>query len=174
MSGSDQEDLPDVQQLSRGPPGCSRLVGRLSRMSGCPYRMIGSGRKALPDVREWSAGPPKYPEVVGSPSRMSAGPPVVREWTADPPGCLAVVGGPPGCPESSRMCGKPSRLSESGQETLPNVQDATLDIWEWSGGYHGCSGVVGRHYRMSGMSSWMSGNGRDALLDYQKWSAGPL
>ena len=76
--------------------------------------------------------------------------------------------------ETSRMCGRPSQLSESGQETLPNARDATLDIWEWSGGYPGCSGVVERHYQMSGMPSRMYGSGRDALLDYQKWSGGPL
>ena len=51
MSGSGLEALPNVRELSEGPPGCPVVVGRLSRMSV-------SGREALPDVRKWSGGPP--------------------------------------------------------------------------------------------------------------------
>ena len=40
------EALPDVRQLSVGPPGCPVVVKSPSRMSG-------SGREALPVVREW-------------------------------------------------------------------------------------------------------------------------
>ena len=46
-----QESLLDIRKWSGGPPGCPRVVGR-------PTRMSGSGREALLDVWEWSEGPP--------------------------------------------------------------------------------------------------------------------
>ena len=42
-------------------------------------------------------------------------------------------GGLPGCP---RVVGRPSRKSESGRETIPDVREwleAFLDVREWSG-----------------------------------------
>ena len=57
------EALLDFREWSRGPLGCSGVVGRPSHMSG-------SGREALPYVRERSGGPPIWPGVVGRHSRM--------------------------------------------------------------------------------------------------------
>ena len=57
------------------------------------------------------------------------------------------------------MAVKPSRISGSGPEALPDVQ-------LWSGGPPGCSGVVAR-------SSRMTGRGREALPDDREWSEGP-
>ena len=81
------EALTNIWEWSGGPPGCSKLVGR-------PSRMFGSGRETLPNVPEWSGVPPgclgvvggpyKYPGVVGRPSRMSRSGretlPNVPEW----------------------------------------------------------------------------------------------
>ena len=70
----------------------------------------------------------------------------------------------------SLMGGSPFRMSERGQETLPNVQkwwaallddreasrmsgsglEALPDGREWLGGSHGYPGVVGRPFQMSG------------------------
>ena len=47
MSGSGQDDLPDVWEWSVGPPGCPGVVGRSSWKSG-------SGREYLPDIQKWS------------------------------------------------------------------------------------------------------------------------
>ena len=58
MTGSVRLALPDVQQLSRGPPGSPGVVGRTTRMSG-------SGPESLPVVWEWSGGSPGCPGVVG-------------------------------------------------------------------------------------------------------------
>ena len=73
--------------------------------------MYGIGREALlgtleviPDVREWSGGPRGCPGVYGEAI------PDVREWLRGPPGCPGVVG-------------KPSRMTGSGRETLPNVRE---------------------------------------------------
>ena len=44
---SDQGALMDIQEWSKGPPGCPGVVGSLSRMSK-------SGRETFPDVWEWS------------------------------------------------------------------------------------------------------------------------
>ena len=49
-------------------------------------------------------------------------------------------------------------MTESGRETLPNVWDALMDIWEWSEGSPGFPKVVGR-------PSLMSGSGRESLRD---------
>ena len=57
------------------------------------------------------------------------------------------------------MVERPSRMSGSCREALPDVQ-------KWSGGPPGCPGVVGRPYRMSG-------SGREAFRDGRKWSGGP-
>ena len=50
MSECDLEDLPDLQELSGGPPGLLGVVGKFSRMCG-------SGRETLSDEQEWSGGP---------------------------------------------------------------------------------------------------------------------
>ena len=52
------EPLPDVRYWSINPPGCLRLVGRVSRMSG-------SGQEAYPHVQEWSGCFPRSARVVG-------------------------------------------------------------------------------------------------------------
>ena len=77
-SGSGREAFPDVRdalpvvcEWLGGPPGCSRVVERPSRMFRRPSRMSGSGWEALPEVREWSGGPPGGLRVVESPSWMS-------------------------------------------------------------------------------------------------------
>ena len=97
MSGSGRDALPDVRQLSRGPTGCPAVVGTPSRLSG-------SGREALPNVREWSGCPPGCQGVVG------VALPEVREWSGGLPGCSGVVG-------------RTSRMSGSGREALPDVQE---------------------------------------------------
>ena len=80
----------------------------------------------------------------------------------------------------------PFRISGSGRETLPNVREcwgafadvreasrksgsgreALPDVREWSEAIPKCTGVVGRHTRMSG-SGWrpsrMFGRGRETL-----------
>ena len=58
MSGSGREALPNVRELSVGPPECAGVVERTSQMSG-------SGLEALPDVWELSEGLPRCPGVVG-------------------------------------------------------------------------------------------------------------
>ena len=78
MSGSSLEALLDVREWSRGPPGCTGVLGRHSRMSGSGslgpsgclgvvgrhFRMFRSGREALPDVRKCLEGIPGCPGVV--------------------------------------------------------------------------------------------------------------
>ena len=91
--------------------------------------MSGSGQTTLPDVREWSGDHPRCPGVVGR--------------TA---GCPGVVEVPYGY---SGVVGRPSRMSESGWNALPDVR-------EWSGGPPKCPGEVRR-------PSKMSGNGGEAL-----------
>ena len=49
MTVSGREALPDDREWSEGPPGCSGVVGRPSRMSVC-------GREALLDVQKGSVG----------------------------------------------------------------------------------------------------------------------
>ena len=84
--------------------------------------------------------------------------PDVREWSGGPPGCLGVVG-------------RPSQMSGSGRESLPDVwggrealpdvwggQEALLHVRKWLGVLPGCPGVVGR-------SSRMPGSGREAFSD---------
>ena len=58
---------------------------------------VRGGWESLSDVREWLGGYPECPRVVGKPSRLSG------------------------------VVGRLSRMSGSGQEALPCVQ-------EWSGG----------------------------------------
>ena len=86
--------------------------------------------------------------------------PDVREWS----------GGPPWRPE---VVGMPYRMSGSGRLAIPDVR-------EWSGGHSGCPRVVGRPCRRSVRLVWMSGSGRESLLDVQKarldvrvWLRGP-
>ena len=143
MSGSCRETLldacegwgalPDVRQLSGGPPGCPGVVGSPSQMSG-------SGRESLPDVWEWSGGSPGCPGVVVRLSWISRSGrkalPDVWEWKGGPPGCQRVVG------RRSRMSGsgrKAPRMSGIVRIALPDVRG-------WSGGPLGCSGVVGRPF----------------------------
>ena len=78
--------------------------------------MSGCGRKALSDVREWSEGTPGCTGVVGWPS-----------------GCLGVVR-------------RPSRMSWSGREALPDVRMCFPTI-------PGYSGERLDHYRTSGRAS---------------------
>ena len=83
MSGSGQEDHPDVrewsgvvgrpsrmsgsgQEWSEGTPGCLGVVGRPPVFPG----VVKNGGEALLDVQEWSGGPPGCPGVVGKPFRM--------------------------------------------------------------------------------------------------------
>ena len=72
-----------------------------------------SGRDGFPDVRERLGGPQD-----------------VREWSRWPPGCPVVVG------RSFRMSHvvrRPSRMSASGREALPDVRecsDALPDVRE--------------------------------------------
>ena len=66
----------------------------------------------------------------------------------------------------SRICGKPSRMSCSGQEAFPNVREALPDFLEWSGRPPGCPLVVHRPSRMSG-------SGREALPNIREWSERP-
>ena len=75
--------------------------------------MSGSDREAHPDVREWSGGLPNVRELFGVPHE-----------------CLEVVE-------------RPSRMSGSGWESLP-------DGWEWSKDYPECPGVFKRPSRISG------------------------
>ena len=59
-------------------------------------------------------------------------------------------------------------MSGSDREALPNVQEwseAIRDVREWSGGSHGCNGVVGSPSRMSG-------SGQHILPDVREWSGG--
>ena len=50
------------------------------------------------------------------------------------------------------MSARPSQMTGSGRESLP-------DVWEWSRGPLGCPGVVRRLSRMSGGPSRMFGSG---------------
>ena len=59
-----REVFSDVQEWSSGPPGCQRVIGMPSRMSG-------SGREAIKNVRELSGGPPGYSGMVRRPLRIS-------------------------------------------------------------------------------------------------------
>ena len=43
--------LSDVQEWSRGPPGCPGVVGKPYRMSRRPSQMFVSVQKSLPDDR---------------------------------------------------------------------------------------------------------------------------
>ena len=78
---------------------------------------------------------------------------VVWDWSGDLPGCPRVIG-------------RPSWMSGSGGETLPNVRVRSGGppgcLW-WSGGPHRCPGVVGS---LSGLS----GSGRESLPDVREWS----
>ena len=188
MSRSGREALLDVRKWSGGSPGCLGVVGRpppdvhewSEDATGCPgvveyhYRMFGIGQETLPNGREWLRGSPKYARVVRRPSRKfgsvreahsnvretlpnfrewSRGPPEGAEWSANLSKC---PGGPPGC---LGLVGRPSRMSKSDRETLP-------DVWEWSGHPPKCPGEVGRPSRM-----FLSG--RLALPDVREWSGVP-
>ena len=56
------------------------------------------------------------------------------------------------------MSWRPSWMSESGQETLPDVWDWSGDLSKCPGGSPECLGVVGRPFRMSK-------SGRETLLN---------
>ena len=65
LSGSDRETLPDVQEWSGDPPGCSGVVGWPTRMSGSGRETLPDvliARETLPDVQEWSEILPNVPE----------------------------------------------------------------------------------------------------------------
>ena len=64
------------------------------------------------------------------------------------------------------MVERPSRMSGSGQKSLPEVREALSNIREFLEGPPGCSRVVGRPSRMSG-------SGREALPNVRVWSGGP-
>ena len=141
-------------------------------MFSSPYRMSSSGWLALSDVREWLRGPPGCPTVDVRPFQMfrSGGrPPDVRETSRisksvrKDPECPGVVG------KTSWMSGRPSQMSGSGREAVPDVR-------EWSKDYLECLRVVKRPTQMSKSGrrpSRMSGSGREAVLDVQEWSRGP-
>ena len=93
MSGSCREALPNIQELSVDSPGFPVVVGITSQMSG-------SGWESLPLVREYWEPPPEC--LGGNPS------------------CPGMVGGSSGCPG---VVERPSRISGSGREALPNVQE---------------------------------------------------
>ena len=46
-------------EWSEGPPGCPRVVGKTTQMTGSGRKSLPSGLEALPDVREWSGAPPR-------------------------------------------------------------------------------------------------------------------
>ena len=62
--------------------------------------------------------------------------------------------------------GGPTRVLESGLETLLNVQESLPDVREWSGVFLECPGVVVS-------PSWMSESGRESLLNVREWLGGP-
>ena len=61
------------------------------------------------------------------------------------------------------MCGSGPDTLPDVRKDLPDVRKSLPDVREWSGSPPVCSGVVGRHYRMSGSS-------REALPDVREWS----
>ena len=91
--------------------------------------MSGSGLEVLPNVWEWSGCPPRCPAVVeGLPecpgivrkSSLMSGSgwealSKVQKWSEDPPGCLGVVG-------------RPTQMSGSGREALPNVREPVPNV----------------------------------------------
>ena len=129
--------------------------------------MSGTGWEVLSDVREWLGGPTEYTAVVGRPFRMSGN-------------------GREALPEFRDWLGGPFRMSESGPEILTNVQDALLDVREWSADPWGFAGFVRRPSRMTGSGqealpkcpgvirrpSRMSGSGQEALPNVREWSEG--
>ena len=175
MSGCCREALPVVQEWSRDPTGCPGTPSGRPVVFDWPSRMSGSGREAFPDVREWSGGPLGCSEVVERPSRISGVAwrpsqnsgsgrqtlPDVRVWTKCAPGSLGGgkrLSGCPGVVQSPYVCpgefGRPSRMSGSGRETLPDIRsslEALLKFWEWSIDPPGCPSVDGMPSRMSGI-----------------------
>ena len=116
MPGSVWDALPYVWEWSGGPPGCSRVVWRPSRMSlrgGRPFKMSGSCREALPDVPEGG----RQSRLSGS-SRKTR--PDVREWWEALPDVRDRSGGPPGC---SAVVRRPSRMCGSGRVALPDIRE---------------------------------------------------
>ena len=63
----------------------------------------------------------------------------------------------------SGSCQKPSRMSWSGRETLPDVR-------EWLRVPPECPGMVGRPYRMSGSGRETLPNVQEPFSDVRKWS----
>ena len=68
------------------------------------------------------------------------------------------VSGPEDLPVSQRVVRRPSRMSISCREALPDVR-------EWSGGRPGCPQLVGR-------PSLKSGIVRETLPNVREWSGG--
>ena len=75
-------------------------------------------------------------------------------------------GGPPGCPG---VVGRPSRISGSGREALPNSLKAHPDVQEWSGCPSGRSGVPPECPGVVGRPSRMLGSGRESIPDARLW-----
>ena len=73
-----------------------------------------------------------------------------RQWSGGPLGCPGVVERP------SRMSGSGREALPDGRESLPDGREALLDIRDW----------FRRPFRMSG-------SGRVALLDVREWTEGP-
>ena len=63
------EALPEVRELSGGPPGGLVVVGRPSQCSVSGWETLSEGRDALTEVREWSGDLPGGPGVDGKPFR---------------------------------------------------------------------------------------------------------
>ena len=138
MSESGRETLPDVQETPR---------------------MSWSGQKVLPGVQEWSGDPSKCLGVVGRlfwRSRSSREALLnVRKRSGDPPGhsrqypgYLIVVGDAPECPGGPPEClgviGRPSWMSKSGREALPDVREWLGNLFQkYSAWPSGCPGTVG-------------------------------
>ena len=138
--------------VSRGYPGCPDAVGR-------SFQMSRSDQEVLPDVRKWSGSLPDEQEVHPDVREVFSD---VREWLGGTPGWPGVVARSPRC---QGVVGRPSWMTESGLQTLPDkqkvhpdVREVFQDVREWWGVTPGCPGLVGRPSRISG-------SGRETLPD---------
>ena len=78
MFESGRDALPDIWELSGGPPGCPGVFKK-------PFWMSGIDQEALQDVREWSGGSPVCPGEVGMHARMSgSGPKISPKYPKGP------------------------------------------------------------------------------------------
>ena len=146
MVRNEQEAILEVQEWSGIPTKGPAVVGKPSRRSevvGRPSRRSGSGLESHTEVREGTGGPPEGPGGDERPSCRSGSVREAlregREWSKDIAG---------------------------GSIVVSNIQEAILEVWEWSGiptkgpavvgSPPGGPGVVERHSRRSG-------SGREAL-----------